>query len=706
MSDKKSLYEGEFLTQNGDIEVKQIEDNDKTTVKIIRSNPSLSNIKNEPEQQQQPISSSSTSSSSESLSTSGMASGSGSESTLPPVKTEKKSSEFEKDEKKEFLDLHDIYIKEEPENGKQTKKKRKERKNDGQKKPPNFYQIKEKYISFLEYIGNDFMNLFHILCDKKSNNGIIHAKITEKLLDQIFGYEKDKKDEIKNYLLDLQLNTNLIDEQFFSAIKNQIFVDNYKKLSTDTKEDWYIKINYDKKISPREEDNFYNYFNNVYFSYVLQCINHMIINRKLNMHHITERFLIECIFSVVKLMVFPNVGESITATQLYTPVKTRDFELEFLGRNVWLRQAWTLYISVLYSENKKYALKEDVDDDENAFYLDDLRYAYEKTFEYYWKNIYMKMNESMANKPIILKIKNEYENALGVMNMSLYCIKLYYLYRDFNNFDYDIFHRITHAAWLFPKYRSDLEQCDISDDLKNMINVFNYKSLYEDAKHLHSFRASRTFGTEMPEKYWQSFDPQDSAACIKHDSILQEVCFDIANFFGLYESHNADFIKPQSEVDRLKEILYAKVLNLRSTIASEKDRYMEYMNNDDIPDYEKRRLISDLNIDLSDKKDIDEEQLIKDLKWIKINMDNPRSVFVKIDDNILENFEEDKLGTPSEASSSSLNNVNLIKYDKNVKIQKRKMISFDQLGSDIKIAQSLLRYFEQLFNLFFMEARN
>lgn len=693
MSDPKNLYEGEFLNQNGEIEVKQIESDDKTTIKITRSNPSVATT------EQTQITTPSTSSESLSIS-SASTSGSGSDTTIKKDPEEVKILK-EEESKKEFVDLQDIYIKDEP-------NKKKKKKNIGKSSRKNFEDMKNLYLEFLNHIKTDFMRLFHSLCHKKSNNGVIHDKISEQLLKNLFKMQKNSEYDsgIRFCLLDLQFNWGLIDDVFFDENKYMIFNDNFRKLLLDNLDtDWYYNIEYYKTISEKEEDNFYNFFNNVYFSLVFQCINHMLINRKINMHHITERFLIECIFSIVKLMVFPNIDGGITNTQLYNSVKARDFELEFLGRNVWLRQAWTMYISVLYSENKRNAYKDEEQlDDENAFYFDDLKNAYMLSIDYYFNNIYSKMNDNLLNKPIILKIKNEYENALGVMNMVIYCLKIYYLYRNLIGVDYDIFHRITHAAWLFPKYRSDLEQCDISDDLKKTINVFNYKSLYEDAKHLHSFRSSRTFGTPMPEKYWKSYDPQDSAACIRHDSILLEICFDIANFFGLYEAQNADFAKPQQEVDRLKEILYAKVLNLRSTIASEKERFIEYIMNDDIPDFEKRKIISDLNINLSSQSK--EDELNENLKWIKINMDNPRSVFVKIDNEIIENFEKSVYDSSKSSTSSSLENINLIKYDKNVKIQKRKMISFDQLGSDIKIAQSLLRYFEQLFNLFFQEARN
>jgi len=690
------LYEGEFLNEHGEIKVEQVEDEEKTSVKVIRDEEyTPSSIISEEEGYLSdqpldivPISTSSTSSTTSSIS----------ESEEIKVKTErsedepifiKKEKESEKgrtaDQPIEIFDDEEII---ESKDFRNVHHKWDEKKID-------MTRISEFLGIFMEKIvGNvtdNFMNQFGSLCHISKNNGVIYPKIAEKLLNILFS-DDSRFNATENMLYRMMIFSLLqdfrySDFKYISKLHAHIFMVNYNNIVTKKHEIWYVPF---KALISSEEilesDNYiFIQFVSDYLLFVIQCINHLIINRKVNTHHVTERYVMECIFSVVKMMIFPNIGSQSTSCSMYDFIKSRDFEMEFLGRNVWLRQAWSLFLSVVYTESKLkiYPKK---DGGEGKITYKDLLLSYQATTAYFDANIVSrrdKIEKMYKSKTILSKIVNEYENVIGVMNMVLYCFKIYMIFKQ--NQDYDVYHRITHAAWMWPRFRADIEQCEISENLKTTINALNWKSLYEDSKHLHSFRATRTFATPLPEKYWRAYDPQDVAASVRSDSILNQTCMKVADCFGLYESYNADLLIPQEKVNNMRELLYIKVSELRKLVASEKERYIKFSSNDDIPDFDSRRKIFEL-------MENDNDDTVNNLKWIKINMDNPKSVFIKLDHDVVE--------------SQVSENIKLIKYDKINKMQIKRMIAIDQLKTDIKVAQSLLRYFEQLFDAYFVEARD
>lgn len=688
------LYEGQFLYEHGDIKVEQIEDEDKTSVRILRNPENIPSTELSGSESEEPLDIVPIIS-----------------SPLPPATSSSVSSISDSDEitvKKEKLDKDpSIFQKETHDIESQTEVFRdeeilqsKEFRNIHHKWDDNKVNM-TKMSEFLDIFMNriigvnnetgNFMDIFGSLCDISSNNGLIYAKSAEKMLSKLFENDGRFSDIenlfYKNLIFTLLQDFRYSDFQFLLHVIPDIFNTNFTNImSKKTDKKWYIPL---KSVitsqSLFESGNIqFIQFVSDYMLYVIQCINHLLINRKINTHHITERYIMECVFAVIKIMIFPNNGSQFTSCSLYDFIKARDFEIEFLGRNVWLRQVWSLFVSVVYTETKLqiYPKKEG----EGKITYKDLLTAYSATVSYYDSQIMNrkdKIEKLYKGRPILSKIVNEYENVISVMNMALYCFKFFAIIKQGR--DYDVYHKITHAAWFFPRYRGDIEQCEISENLKTTINALNWKSLYEDSKHLHSFRATRTFGTPLPEKYWRAYDPQDVAACIKSDSLLQQVCINVANHFGLYESCNADLLQSQEKVNQLKELLYIKVSGLKKLIASERERYLKFVSNGDIPDFDSRIKIFEL-------MENDTEKTVENLKWVKINMDNPKSVFLRLDQDIVD-----------EQTSS---NISLIKYDKTNKIQIRKMIALDQLKTDIKIAQSLLRYFEQMFDAYFVEARD
>jgi len=685
------LYEGQFLTEHGEIKVEQVENEDKTNVRIIRDEeytPSSAISEEEGYLSDQPLDIvpiTTTSTTSSTASTSSI-----SESEEVKIKVEKPDEPVFIKKEKEPAEVIEIFDDEDIIDSKDFRNVH----HKWDEKKLDMTRISEFLGIFMENIvgGEDnFMKQFGSLCVISRNNGVISPKIAERLLNHLFS-DDERFNATENVLYRMMIFSLLQDFRYSDfnhafKIHEHVFMTNYNNIVSKKHDLWYVVL---KAMISSEEiiesDNYiFVQFVSDYMLFVIQCINHLIINRKVNMHHVTERYIIECIFFMVKLMIFPNIGSQSTACSMYDFIKTRDFEMEFLGRNVWLRQAWSLLLSVLYTESKLkiYPKK---NDGEGKITYKDLLLSYQATVAYFDANIMTrrdKIEKMYKSKTILAKIVNEYENIIGVMNMVLYCYKIYTIFK--HNHEYDIYHRITHAAWLWPRYRADIEQCEISESLKTTINALNWKSLYEDSKHLHSFRATRTFATPLPEKYWRAYDPQDVSACVQSDSVLMQTCIKVADCFGLYESYNADLIKSQDKVNSMRELLYIKVSGLKKLVASEKERYIKFMSNGDIPDFDSRRKIFEL-------MENDNDDTVNHLKWIKINMDNPKSVFIKLDHDVVEN----------QVSES----VKLVKYDKTNKIQIKKMIAIDQLKTDIKIAQSLLRYFEQLFDAYFVEARD
>lgn len=694
------LYEGEFLTEHGEIKVEQIEDEDKTSVRIIRDEeytPSSKISEEEGYLSDQPLDIvpiATTSTSSSTASTSSI-----SESEEIKVKKERSDDdapifikkEKEGDKGKTMEEPIEIFDDEEIIESKDFRNVQ----HKWDEKRIDVTRINEFLGIFMEKIvgktEDNFMNQFGYLCHISKNNGVVYPKIAEKLLNILFT-DDSRFNATENMLYRMMIfslvqDFRYSDFKYISNIHPHVFMTNYSNIVTKNQEMWYLSFK--ALISSEdiiESDNYiFIQFVSDYILFVIQCINHLIINRKVNTHHVTERYIMECIFSVVKLMIFPNVGSQYTSCSMYDFIKTRDFEMEFMGRNVWLRQAWSLFLSVVYTESKLkiYPKK---DGGEGKVTYKDLLLAYQATTAYFDANIVSKrdkIEKMYKSKTILAKIVNEYENIIGVMNMALYCFKIYTIFKQ--NHDYDIYHRITHASWLWPRYRADIEQCEISENLKTTINALNWKTLYEDSKHLHSFRATRTFATPLPDKYWKAYDPQDVAACVRSDSILSQTCMKVADCFGLYESYNADLLKPQEKVNDMRELLYIKVSELKKLVASEKERYLKFVSNGDIPDFDSRRKIFEL-------MENDNDETVNHLKWIKINMDNPKSVFIKLDHDVVE--------------SQVSEDIKLTKYDKINKTQVKRMIAIDQLKTDIKVAQSLLRYFEQLFDTYFVEARD
>ena len=636
---------------------------------------------------------------------------SSSSSPIPKIKKEKN------EDTTESIDIVDIITKD----------------NENQILDPIFQRF--FYITFENHDENlGFMFLFDRLCalaisDKNMpyNNGYISDSVANKLIKNIHNNQKivmEDHKEFKSQHLDSNSIFNYLrwissDFDLKELNIEQLFSTNLSLLIYKQKR-WFL--HFDQVVPKIEFDSFPKEIFYKFSHYLIQCINHLLINRKLNMYFINDRYLIEVIFAVVKILLFYNDGSKFAKTDLYheNVFKPKSFEEEFIGRNVWLRQAWTIYISVLYTENKKfiYLLKDKKV--KSHLMLKDLKQSIDflksKIDEFR-----MQLSDTSQKKSKrTLKFSDEYLNALGAMNMAYYSIQIYYLYKKFdpflkkfqedNGFVFD--HNILiNNAWFFPKFRSDLEQKEINKDVEENIDIFSSKILYEDSKHFHSFRATRTAGTSLPLRYWRAYDFQDSAAVLFNNSNLEILCIDTSNYFGMFKSYEADLNQSNEKIAVIKSILKTKVSNLHQMLMFEIKNYNQYVINDDIPLYNARKLISSLD-------ELNNEQK-KDIKWIKFNMNNSKSVFVKIskedeglnettsETNILidGNIIEDAKASSSSYVTEIIPREKYIRYDNSNIIQIKKMIALDKMKNDIQLAQSILRNFEVLFDMYFPECR-
>ncbi len=431
-------------------------------------------------------------------------------------------------------------------------------------------------------------------------------------------------------------------------------------------------------------------FNEHYTFYVMQAINRMLIAKKIKSHTISGRYIMRCIFTIVTIMIFPNIDEPETCFDLHEQIRGKEMEIKMLGRNVWLRKAWTMFISIIKTDQKRVIYPE-VKDTGDALTFNDLMHAYTAVINEYNSVFAQNAGTSKPNTSnTFVKKSREYRSIIGIMHCTFYCLDFYniitgYLHDgEYHRFDYDIFHRITHPPWLWPKYRGDLEQSEITEKLLTSMDSSDYNSLYDDSKHLHSFRSSRTFGVRLHEKYFRFYDGQDVAAGIRDDTQLGIICIDIGRQFGIYDAYNADLSKTQGEVNDQRDLLYIKMTDLRNAISAAIREFVSIKSSNDIPDFQSRAQIYDLSAD-------DDEKTIEKVRWIKVDHDNPEAILAKVDHQ--------------EKIEGAEDGISVTPIDKKRKHQARKAIYIDSLAADIQIAQSLLRYLEQVYGVYYPESK-
>lgn len=542
-----------------------------------------------------------------------------------------------------------------------------------------------------EIRADRFMVEFGKACDPSINGGILSGQTCARLIKILINDTLENKINIplfeifvplQNYHHSIHLFLDMLD---YKTGNMGLFKQNYDRRK---EEIWFEKIPFNHDAST--QNDLFTSFNHSYIFYAIQVVNRMLMVKKLRTHTISGRYIMRCVFFVVKLMIFPNIDFPETYLQLPEPIKEKEFELKFLGRNAWLRQAWSLFQSMVKYEEKMIVYP-DTKNIDNALSIQELVICYNVVIDYFRENLlhdpetFKKDSMTSANKKA-----SEYRSTISIMNCALYCYDIYSLitrYRrgqDIYRIEYDKYYRITHAPWLWQKYRGDLEQTEITEKTLTTIDFMDYNSLYDDSKHLHSFRASRTFGVRMPEKYFKMYDSQDVSAVVRSDTALGNLCLDISTQFGIYDAYNADLSKTQAEVNDMKDILYIKMTDLRNKIAESIINYNNIKSANDIPDFQSRAVIYDFSTD-------DTEETAKSTKWIKIDQDDPFSVLIKRDEQ--------------ETIEGSEDGIILSKIDTNLKHQIRKAVYIDTLMADIQIAQSLLRYLEQLYGKYYPESK-
>ena len=694
MSKETKIYHGEFKNENGEIRIEQIENpNDTTTIDIIRNMNRTPHIDEDDNHERiktedndhhnkiiknnldSPFSSSMSSISSSEASTSGVSSSNeiksedGENKSFDDEEERRKRRNFKKENKRKEIKMDDkIY-------------RSIQKKYDGDLQSQE--RIKIMYQSFQDNQLINFLKRINSLSCFLSPEDNVNV-----IKDLNLDLNRELFSLFSNFLYGLNFFNHELPDQFYS-----MFFLVHKKIMN---EDQIPVIMIFKEIST--DDHFEKTANDVMSNYlfvVLQFIFYMLIKKKMIMHHISQRYIIKCIFSVVKLMLFPYQGDFKTSFPLFENIKNNEMQQEFIARNVWLRKAWSLLISIIYSHEKKKTYFEDIEregDDlqHNSFEIGQLLTCYINTVQYYSK-IDQKYEKTKKPSVFVLeKIKNEYESNIGIMNFVLYCYFFYNAIMDMGDENehenYDAHHKITHAAFLWSKYRADLEQCEISKGLKYGIDVLHFKSIFEDSKHLHSFRSTRTFGNALPKRHFKYYDPQDSAAVCKEENRLGIAIMDLCATYGKYESLNSDLSITQDAVENMKILVNSKTQSLRSILKIYINMYHDIEKNGDVPTFEQRYQFFDLSHD--DNFEINYDNSL--LKWIMIDTDDPKGVMVRINEKqILES-----------------NVIHVENFDDKKEVQVKKMVNFDLIKMDIKIAQSVLRFMEQLFNAYYPESKN
>jgi hypothetical protein len=532
-----------------------------------------------------------------------------------------------------------------------------------------------------------FMIEFGKTCNQQINGGILSGQSCARLIKILINDMEDNKISIplmdifvplQQYHNSIYLFLEMLDDRGGNM---RLFKENYDRRR---EEIWFLGKPFNHGATTQED--LFRSFSQFYIYYVIQVVNRMLIVKKLKTHTISGRYIMRCVFFVVKMMIFPNIDTPETYMQLPEPIKGKEFELKFLGRNAWLRQAWSLFESIVKYEEKMIAYSETKNVD-NALSVQELILAQNALTDYFSENFLHDPETFKASSMSSTSKKaSEYRSVIGINNCVLYCYDIYSLVtrymkgQNMYRIGYDKYYQITHAPWLWQKYRADLEQTEITEKTLTTIDFMDYNSLYDDSKHLHSFRASRTFGVRLPEKYFKMYDGQDIAAVVRSDTELGNVCLDVSTQFGIYDAYNADLSKTQQEVNDMKDILYVKMTDLRNKIAESIINYNNIKSIDDIPDFQSRSVIYDLSTD-------DTEETANTTKWVKLDQDDPFGLLIKKDDQ-----EKEK-------------SIRLSQIDTNLKKQIRKAVYIDVLKSDIQIAQSLLRYLEQLYGKYYPESK-
>ena len=530
-----------------------------------------------------------------------------------------------------------------------------------------------RYVAGLTQGPSGFLTILNRICVLDRNGGYLSQNSVKKLMLHVL---HDSESAVM--LTELQL-FGVLELPRLHREKNRsigIFLRNLKAVMQKD-QNWFLT-----NLFADEYLNFY--------AIIIQTVNRILINKKLNSFLITERFVARTIFSAVQMIMFPNLNTPFTKYMLYEQKKdANEQEMIFLGRNVFLRSAWSLFVTLMYSHKKRAIFPES----EVQITIDNTYLAYSEILKYYFiKHRELNNPALQIEKPQRMtaeKVLNEYQNVLGAISFAMSCFYIYLFMFDHDRLFQGNNENFVFDAWLWPAFRHDLQRNRFDPTELAKINIFNTSVIAEDAKHLHSFRATRTFSTAMPWRMWNYNDPQDSSAIVKSESLLGLVILDISSLFGRYDSYLRDFSKSESVIKELKNRLFIKILDLKKILNEQISNYLEIQGNSDIPEF----------ADRVNATTFEEWSLVPDgnrnQRWIKSSHEN-QTLFLRIDERVFQNM--------SQISNNAID-MNLIQYDASLKTQTRKMVALDMLKSDILIGQSLLRYFEQMYQKFFVEAR-
>jgi hypothetical protein len=207
----------------------------------------------------------------------------------------------------------------------------------------------EDYIKFLER-SERFMRAFGDACKIDVHGGILSEQTASRLVRILVTNTEENKIDVPILNIFQPLHHYFLASNLLFELKNgnhgntSIFRIMYERRFED---DWFVMKQF--KSDAKTVEELIASFNETYTFNVMQVINRMIMAKKIKTHTVSGRYIMRCVFFVVKMMIFPNIDEPETCMYLHENVKDKEMELRFLGRNVWLRKAWSLFYSVVKS---------------------------------------------------------------------------------------------------------------------------------------------------------------------------------------------------------------------------------------------------------------------------------------------------------------------------------------------------------------------
>lgn len=443
------------------------------------------------------------------------------------------------------------------------------------------------------------------------------------------------------------------------------------------------------------------------------------------LRYASARNTMRTVFSMMKSIVFrdtprggsidlavdtSNRGDAETL-RLSDPPYTRehmhnantDTDTIMVSRNSWLRRTWTLFVALAHGAEKERDLP--IDDETVVGMSDRERNALRgRTVEaqklsaisamitakiYDVETIRRYSQQSSADvsetaRRNAMNVLRSLISDVASMNMALMC---YYVHSAIRLVEC-AGSRYTAAKidgqwpfrdpelciWLWPQWRGsfDRTRANLRDAESTKPTAAVYR---EDARHLHSFRQTRTGATPLPARHWRPNDPLDTAACVQVDTYIGRTVSNLSYAIGVANASAEDAGTNNETIDELLGDVSERALELRSAVAKCQSELDNLVDGDVAPTYHQRAMVEAAVANWPG-----------DMQWTLSNASSPTSAFAKIVDNS--------------------DGTRVIETESNRERQFSLCRRLDQLQADLMVAKKLLRVAEAMLGTKFDEARN